>query len=222
MVNHSLPGCLLIIKKVFKVMEIKRLWEVDFFRGMAIILMIIFNYSFTLRYFRLFIVEGGWLYWYVFPRLIAGMFIFIAGISLVLSYNRVTKSKKFYLKRGLKIFGLGLLITLVTFFLFPEEFIIFGILHLIGVAIIFSIPFLNLKKLNLILGLSIILIGFLLENLRFDFSWLLWLGLKPKSFITLDYFPIFPWFGVILLGIFIGNTIYKKGKRSFKIKDCSN
>ncbi len=150
------------------------------------------------------------------------MFIFIAGISLVLSYNRVTKSKKFYLKRGLKIFGLGLLITLVTFFLFPEEFIIFGILHLIGVAIIFSIPFLNLKKLNLILGLSIILIGFLLENLRFDFSWLLWLGLKPKSFITLDYFPIFPWFGVILLGIFIGNTIYKKGKRSFKIKDCSN
>ncbi len=167
------------------------------------------------------------MYWYVFPRFIASMFLFIVGVSLILSYSKVKKESKKsvilkYLKRGLKIFSLGLLITAVTWAFFPNDFIIFGILHLIGISIILVIPLLKFKRLNLILGLITISLGFFLEQFRFGFDWLLWLGFIPNNFYTFDYFPILPWFGVILLGLFFGNLLYPNGKRSFKIKDISN
>ncbi len=38
----------------------------------------------------------------------------------------------------------------------------------------------------------------------------------------LDYFPILPWFGLVLVGIFLGNTLYRDYKRRFPIKDVSN
>ncbi|NIM47536.1 MAG: DUF1624 domain-containing protein, partial [Candidatus Aenigmarchaeota archaeon] len=60
------------------------------------------------------------------------------------------------------------------------------------------------------------------RNFSFDFSWLLWLGFTPKNYYTFDYFPILPWFGITLLGIYFGNLLYKNGKRRFKIKDVSN
>lgn len=203
----------------------KRLWEVDLLRGIAIILMIIFNYSFALSYLNIYTVNGGTFYWYIFPRIIAGMFISISGLSLTLSYsqtkNKIESHKKIFM-RGLKIFDFGILITVITFLTFPGAFIIFGILHLIGFSIIFGQFFLKFKKMNLLLGLIIILLGFYLQNFRFDFPWLLWLGFIPRNFYTFDYFPILPWFGVSLLGIFFGNVLYKKGKRNFKIRDFSN
>ena len=203
----------------------KRFWEIDLLRGIAIILMIAFNYSFALSYLSIYTINGGTFYWYVFPRLIATMFISIAGLSLTLFYNQIKNKeetrKKIFL-RGLKIFSLGLLITAVTLLTFPEAFIIFGILHLIGFSIIFGQFFLKFKKLNLLLGLSFILLGFYLQNFRFDFSWLLWLGLAPKNYFTFDYFPVLPWFGVSLLGMYSGNILYKNGKRRFKIRDLPN
>jgi len=203
----------------------KRLWEVDLLRGIAIILMIIFNYSFALSYLNIYTINGGDFYWYIFPRIIAGMFISISGLSLTLSYakikNKAESHKKIFI-RGLKIFGFGILITIITFFTFPDAFIMFGILHLIGFSMIFGQLFLKFKKVNLLLGLIIILLGFYLQNFRFDFSWLLWLGFIPRNFYTFDYFPVLPWFGVSLLGIFFGNVLYKNGKRNFKIRDLSN
>jgi uncharacterized membrane protein len=50
---------------------------------------------------------------------------------------------------------------------------------------------------------------------------LLWLGFVPYNFYTLDYFPIFPWFGLVLIGIFLGNKFYQDGKRGFKLPDLS-
>jgi uncharacterized membrane protein len=44
-----------------------------------------------------------------------------------------------------------------------------------------------------------------------------WLGLKPANFYSFDYFPLLPWFGLLLIGIFLGNIFYPNGKRNFKI-----
>jgi uncharacterized membrane protein len=38
-----------------------------------------------------------------------------------------------------------------------------------------------------------------------------WLGIDP-TFFMLDYWPIFPWFGVVLFGVTAGNALY--GDRS--------
>jgi len=204
-------------------MNKKRFWEIDLLRGLAIIKMIIFNYSFALIYLGIYTFKEG----LMFPGLAAAVFIFLVGLSLTISYGRVKHKKpkeiyKKYFSRGLKIFGYGILITVITFLTFPEAFVIFGILHFIGISIILGQFFLKFKKLNLLLGLLIIFLGFYLLSFRFDFSWLLWLGFVPKNLYTFDYFPILPWFGVTLMGIFFGNILYKNGKRRFKIKDLSN
>jgi len=204
-------------------MKKQRFWEIDLLRGLAIIKMVIFNYSFALLYLGIYTFKEG----LMFPGVAAAVFIFLVGLCLTISYNRVRKKKqkeiyKKYFSRGLKIFGYGILITVITFLAFPEAFVIFGILHLIGISIILGQFFLKFKKLNLFLGLLIIVLGFYLQNFSFDFPWLLWLGLTPASLYTFDYFPILPWFGITLLGIFFGNVLYKNGKRRFKIKDFSN
>ncbi|NLY74633.1 MAG: DUF1624 domain-containing protein [Firmicutes bacterium] len=42
------------------------------------------------------------------------------------------------------------------------------------------------------LGVLTILIGVQLGRYRFEFAWLVWLGLIPERFLSIDYFPIFP------------------------------
>ena len=54
-----------------------RFWEIDFVRGTAIILMVIFNYAFTLQFFNI-IAFNSWLFWSVFPRIGASKFIILA------------------------------------------------------------------------------------------------------------------------------------------------
>src|SRR3989344_114942 len=188
-------------------------WKVDFYRGLAVILMVIFNYSFTLRYFNIYNLEGGWFYWYLFPRIIGGMFIFLAGFSLMLGYKN-NKNKTTILNNGIKILSFGLLITLVTWILFPRDFIIFGILHLIGLSIILSSFFVRFRH-KILLGIALILTGLYLDNLIFDFPWLLWLGLVPREFYTFDYWPLLPWVGLFLIGMHFGN-IYEIKKKIIK------
>ena len=204
-----------------------RLWEIDFLRGIAIILMIFFHIIFDLNFYSItnFNISSGILFF--IARLSATMFITIAGISLSISYSRV-KNKlnkkdilKKFLKRGLKILLLGIFISFVTWFYIPEAFIIFGVLHFIGLSIILSQLFIRFRYLNILFGLFFIIIGFFLRFFTFDFYFLLPLGFVPNNFWTVDYFPLFPWFGVILMGIFIGNFIYPDSKRNYNIVNLS-
>ncbi len=204
----------------------ERFWEVDSLRGLAIIMMIIYHFIFDLTFFGIFPfnINSGFLW--VFARITALTFIFLMGVSLTLSSTRAEMSGegilfKKYLKRGLKIFSLGILITFATLIFIPQEFIIFGVLHFIGISIILAYPFLKRKSLNLFLGITIIIIGIYLGNFTFNFSWLVWLGFIPNTLQTVDYFPILPWFGVVLIGLFFGGILYKNYSRHFKIPDLS-
>jgi uncharacterized membrane protein len=121
--------------------------------------------------------------------------------------------------RGIKIFSWGLLITIATLLFLERGFIYFGVLHFIGVSIILAYPFIKFRYLNLVIAIVVLLAGLYLAGFTFDFPWLLWIGLKPENFYSLDYFPILPYFSLILFGIFLGNTLYKKHKRRFELKE---
>jgi len=203
----------------------KRFWELDAARGFAVVLMVIFNYAFALRYFGILAITSSNLFWFWLPRFIGALFIFIAGVSLTISYNRKKIKKDVfsqYAKRGLMIFLLGIAITLVTWIFVPQEAVLFGILHLIGSSIIIAPFFFRFKRANLLLGALIILAGIYLQSFSVDTNMLLWLGLKPYGFATLDYFPLMPWFGFFLLGMFFGDVFYKRGKKMFKLHDFSD
>lgn len=151
-------------------------------------------------------------------RVIGGTFTFLAGLSLTLSYARATKSPERrvslkYLGRGARIFSYGMVITLLTWIFVPRDMIFFGILHLIGASIIFAYPFISLKLTNVVLGAGCIALGlYLRQGFVVESLWLAWLGGRP-AFSTLDYWPIFPWFGVMLLGIAAGNALYGSADR---------
>ncbi|MFC1599711.1 heparan-alpha-glucosaminide N-acetyltransferase [Patescibacteria group bacterium] len=196
----------------------KRFWEIDFLRGLAIIAMIIFHVVFDLDYFSILKIDTNNLFWTIFRVSIFSLFFLLVGVSLSLSHS---KNKKFldYLKRGLKIFFWGMMITLTTVIFMQQGYVLFGVLHFIGFSIILAYPFLKFSYLNLIFAVPIILVGLYLFNFYFDFQWLLWLGLKPHHFQTVDYFPLLPYFGIILIGIFLGKKLYSNHNRMFKLKD---
>jgi len=194
----------------------ERIWEIDAVRGTAIVLMVVFNYAFAFAYFGIFTAGGGWAFWWLFPRVVASMFIIVSGISFTLSASRPKSRYKKFLLRGGKLFALGLLVTLATWTFVPGSTVFFGILHFLGIAIIIAPVFRKFRYKALALGIAVIAAGIYMQSLAAGFPWLLWLGITP-NLPMLDYFPLLPWFGIFLLGIFAGNTIYAKGKRKYKI-----
>ncbi len=206
----------------------KRFWEIDVLRGIAVILMILYHFVYNLYYLAEYSIKLRAGIWPLLARIISLSFIFLVGISMTLSFSRAKilypKINFFlkYLKRGLKIFSWGLIVTLITWIFFREKFVIFGILHFIGISIIIAYPFLRLRYWNVLFGSAFIILGLYLRRLAFGFSWLMWLGLRPERLNTFDYFPILPWFGVILFGLFVGNPLYPGYKRKIRLPDLSN
>ena len=204
-----------------------RLWEIDILRGVAIVFMIFFHFLYDLNHFSITNMRlySGPMAYVVY--ITASVFVILVGVSLTLSYSKAQQrlSKKEIrfkvLRRGAKIFLLGMVITVISWIYIPERFVIFGVLHCIGVSIILSLPFIRYKATNLILGFLLIGVGVYLKTLTFDFNWLIPLGFLPRRFFTIDYFPLLPWFGVVMVGVAIGNFIYPNAKRRFQLGDQS-
>jgi len=204
-----------------------RFWEVDLLRGLAVILMVLFHIAFDLDYFgaaRIDVLSG---FWFILGRMAAILFVFLVGVSLVLScwraelQGQASGFPRRLLKRSLWLLTLAMGITLATYLFIGNGFIVFGVLHLIGISILLACPFLRLRSANAVFGLLFILIGWYFSTLSFGSPWLIWAGLAPETFYTLDYFPLFPWFGVVLLGTALGDGLYRGYRRRIELPDLS-
>ena len=192
-------------------LQLERIQAIDLIKGIDIILMVLFNYSVSLDYFRLISMPSNYLYRYVLPISIASIFIFMSGVTSYISYEKHTENliRKYFI-RGIKLFFFAALITLFSYVFVPQYTIFFGILHFFAISS-FLIPFfIKYDKLNLIAGLSIILSGVYLQQQTFNFPYLSWLGFFQENLSTFDYFPLIPWFGVILFGVYYGRYIIEK------------
>ena len=195
----------------------KRFAEIDILCAFALILMLFSNFLTDLSIFG--IAEYPFNFW--LARITAFLFVFVSGISLHLSYENAKKQGKLrfgkFLKRGVFLFSLGLLITLSTFIFLKEGTVLFGILHLLGISAILGYFLLKLDERQAFAVSTIVfLAGFFLSGMRFQFPWLLWLGFIPNNFVSLDYEPLLPWFSFFALGITFGKVFYPKLRRSFR------
>ncbi len=207
-----------------KTIRRNRFWEIDLARTFAIIMMITFHSLYLLNYFDIHNtgvpgVQYG--FWWWFARVTGGTFIFLAGLSLTITYSRRKRMSGFML-RGLEIFGWGMGITVITLIISRTEYVRFGILHFFGIAFILAPFFARFRFINLILGIALLAAGVYLWGTSVDFPWLLWLGLMPHGFWTLDYWPLLPWFGLFLVGMFCGKMLYPQGNRRFNIHEFND
>lgn len=180
-----------------------RIWEIDFFRGIALLLMVAFHLIFDLTDFwgyNLDYMDG---FWYYEGKLSAIMFTAIAGVSSTLGV--------YHFRRGLVVFVWGTLITLATYLYNPQTYIRFGILHMLGSCMILF-PFIkNISPGWLILaGTVAIASGQWTAQLTTPSSLLLPVGIIPADFTSLDYYPLLPWSGFFLYGAALGQVLYKE------------
>ncbi|MEM4455973.1 MAG: heparan-alpha-glucosaminide N-acetyltransferase [Archaeoglobaceae archaeon] len=182
-----------------------RYWQIDFARGIAVILMLFFHLFFDASYFQKIELSGA--FWFVFPRFIGGMFIFISGFTLSYTHRDRTLFSVSKLRRIAKFAVIAIAITIATMMFAPDEFVVFGIIHFFAVASLLAMFFVKKEKVCLFLGVCLTILGFYIQQFRFPFWHLFWLGLIPEGFRTLDYYPLLPWFGVMLLGMYFGKKI---------------
>ena len=186
-----------------------RLPGIDALRGVAICLMIVYHFSFDLRYYR---VIGADFehdpFWLGFRALIVSSFMTLVGISLVLADAAGTSRRKFWQRIAL-IAVCALAATVGSYLVFPRSFIYFGILHCIAVASVLAWPLVRRPHLALALGLAVVAAGLALTNPVFDQRALSWLGFTTMKPRTEDYVPLAPWAGVVLIGIAAGHALVR-------------
>ncbi len=192
-----------------------RIAAIDALRGLAIAAMIVYHFSWDLSSFGFIavdvIADPGWK---AFARTIAGTFVGLVGVSLVLATRKGLHRQR-YLRRLAVVVGAALLVTLGTWYYFPNAFVFFGILHLIAFASVAALPFLRLPTAVVFLAATVIFaLPFFFTHELFQNPLLWWVGFTPQPPATVDYVPVFPWFALTLFGIVAGRLLLGYGSDS--------
>ena len=180
---------------------------IDILRGVAIVLMVLYHFCYDLTYFRLASFDFSHdPFWLNLRTLIVSLFLGLVGVSLVLATEHGLNLQRYFKRLGLLVL-FALAITLTSYYMFPGRTIVFGILHLIAFASVAGLLFVRWPLLSLLVGLGLISLNLVYEHRFFDYPWTHWLGLMTRKPATEDYVPVVPWFGVVLIGIFLGHLL---------------
>jgi uncharacterized membrane protein len=179
-----------------------RVDAVDCARGVALIGMAVYHFSWDLADFRL---ASPMLPFTPQLRLlshsVASTFLLLVGVSLALAHRNGLNVRAFWRRLAI-VAGAAALVTAGSFAFAPSEPITFGILHCIAVASLLAGLFVTAPAwASLAVGLAAIVAPWLGRSTIFDPSWLLWLGLGEALPNTLDWRPLMPWAGVVFLGL---------------------
>jgi len=190
----------------------RRIEVLDLARGLALFAMASYHFSWDLEMFG-YLDAGATTHglFKAYARSIAGSFLFLAGVSLVLAHGRDLRPTAF-LKRFAIVAGAAALISLVTFFATPDGFIFFGILHAIAAFSVIGLAFLRLPALvTVAVGAFCIGLPFFFRSEAFDPVWLSWIGLFTVPPRSNDFVPLMPWLGPFLIGMGITKYAVSQG-----------
>lgn len=188
----------------------KRIWELDAFRGICVIGMVLVHLVFDLCVMYR-IVDWELPNWFSFIQNWGGvLFLLISGISATLGSRSV--------RRGVIVLLCGMAVTAVTvgmYFLNMASsgiIIYFGVLQCLGMCMILWPLFKKLPwYLLAALGIAFAAVGLWFSVLPpVDVYYLMPLGLPWNGFMSADYFPLLPNLGYFLLGGALGRTLYRK------------
>ena len=182
-----------------------RVTELDFLRGIALIIMVYFHTIRSMHEIFGYQVSYTTTAMFYIGNFAAILFIFISGISFSFSRNPY--------KRIILLTGISLILSAVTYMYDSALFIKFGIIHFFAVSSLLAILFKKTNKYILILiGILVILAGFRVTQTTVNVHYLFFLGFTNASFQSTDYYPLIPRFGVYLLGMSMAKWVYKDKK----------
>lgn len=198
-----------------------RIWEIDALRGLCIPGMILIHLIYDVVNLYGFI---HWPYpsWYsLFKNNYGALFLVISGVSVTLGRRSV--------RRGLTVFGCGIIVTAATLGMYlmgmagKGILIYFGVLHCLGVCMILWPVFRKLRPGHLLLvGIPLVLIGWWLRGQVWELPLLMPFGFPFPGFSSSDYFPLMPNLGYFLLGAALGRTFYAQKTTLFPQVDTQN
>jgi uncharacterized membrane protein len=179
-----------------------RIDAVDVARGVAIAAMIVFHTAWDLSFLRLIATPVGTdPAWQAFAQAIAGSFLALVGVGLVLGHGDGIRWRAFA-KRLAVVAAAAALVTAATLAAFPDSFIFFGILHMIALGSVLALPFLR-APLVMVAGTAavVVVLPTLVRFPALNGRALGWIGLAEAVPPTNDFEPIFPWLAPVLAGI---------------------
>ncbi len=194
----------------------------DELRGLDLISMMIYHGMWDLIY-----IFGVWVGWYagwlghLWQQSICWIFILLSGFCLPFGHHSV--------RRGATVFGAGAVVTVVTLLFMPEDVVWFGVLTLLGSAML--ITALLEKPLQKIPPVTGLFISFALFVLTYHSAAGYWgmgnlcltlptglfrnyltafIGFYPVGFYSTDYFPLLPWLFLFWTGFYLHHLIGKE------------
>ncbi|HEX6136147.1 MAG TPA: heparan-alpha-glucosaminide N-acetyltransferase [Casimicrobiaceae bacterium] len=186
-----------------------RIAGLDALRGLAIVAMIVYHFCYDLRYFGFTRsdFERDWR-WLTARTLILSSFLLIAGASAVLAQRQAVPFAR-WARRIALIAGAALLVSAASWLMFPRSYIWFGVLHAIAASLLLAQPLVQRPLLAALVGVAVIASGVALADPAFDNRALGWIGFMTAKPVTEDYVPLFPWAGVLFVGVAAGHWLVR-------------
>lgn len=211
--------------------EQRRYSLIDAIRAVAIINMVVFHLCYDI-----FAVFGVWrdfpkaLPIVIWERFICVAFILVSGISLNFSRHGY--------RRGIIVNLCGLAVTAVTLWVTPDQPIWFGVLNFLGCAMLIAFALRGvLDRMDPLISMAVFFVMFMLfygipkgylglfeyplislPEVLYRTRWLVPLGFMPEGFLSADYFPLFRWIFLYLIGYQLWRFIEQKDLDRFFLK----
>ena len=179
-----------------------RLLWLDASRTVALLAMVVFHFARDLEIFGVLpsgvTMTGGWA---VFARVIAGSFLLLSGVSLIVAHGSGLRVRA-WAKRLAVLVLAALLVSVGTYVAFPESYVYFGILHVIAACSLIGVLMVAAPAWALIVSACLVLVAdAYLGRQVFASPWLAWTGFSSTVRPSLDFLPLVPWLAPFLMGM---------------------
>lgn len=192
--------------------------RLDEVRGLMIVNMILYHALWDIVW-----LYGLPLAWYtglpghLWQQFICWTFILLSGFCIPFGHHT--------LRRGAEVFGCGVLVSAVTLLILPDAAVRFGVLTLLGSAMLLTAALRRLwDRIPAAAGCMgcILLFGLTyhvnsgvwafgpLPQVLYANAFTAWLGFPPAGFYSTDYFSLIPWIFLFWTGYFLHRLIGKE------------
>lgn len=176
--------------------------SIDVYRGLAILAMVAYHATWDLNYYRIIEVGIGVdPLWFTIQRAILTAFLLLTGVGLWLAHGQGIDWRRFW-KREAILVAAALGVSAVTWFQFGQYFAYFGVLHAIALSSVLALPLIRAPLwMQIGVAVAVLFLPAVFGSDTFNTPWLAWIGFFTAVPETADLVPMFPWFGLVLLGV---------------------